>query len=398
MNKKGDVFFMSKTLLISTLFTLLFIAFTGSHKLQAAQIGDTFTDETGMITFEVKDTGKENICSVIGWKNEFDDVNLVNHIKLVIPETVVYEDTLYAVTSIESSSGTIYSDWISEMEIPASVKSIKVKHFTFGLEIAPEIEEVKDIHGVRLIFKCSPDAFEQIESITVGDTAIESIIYVPEEYLEEYKALFAGKLRCLFTDNDRGIRSYTGIPIAKIGDSSVNPEAFIFEDSYYRILNPDKKTVSLICSYALKKKGIKGTCYTQPSIVYYKGEKYKVTKIEYYAFCNVRFDEPVELKLPNTITSIESKSIGWNITRLDLSETKIKKIPKYLVNSYYDNYDESAKLKEVILPKTCKKLQKYAFYNCKKLKNIGMFENVNIGYRALRKKCNITKQKISPTS
>ena len=127
MNKKGDVFFMSKTLLISTLFTLLFIAFTGSHKLQAAQIGDTFTDETGMITFEVKDTGKENICSVIGWKNEFDDVNLVNNIKLVIPETVVYEDTLYAVTSIESSKGTIYSEWISEMEIPASIKSIKVK-------------------------------------------------------------------------------------------------------------------------------------------------------------------------------------------------------------------------------------------------------------------------------
>jgi len=34
-----------------------------------------------------------------------------------------------------------------------------------------------------------------------------------------------------------------------------------------------------------------------------------------------------------------------------------------VINSKYDNYDEPALLDEVVLPTTCKKLQKHAFEN-----------------------------------
>lgn len=343
-----------------------------ANECNAAELGDCIT--VGGVNYEVTDNKTKLTVAVIGFKMNEDQEN---NEKIFIPESIIYDGEEYAVDELKFKYNSMSLVNTSELDIPKSITKSNVKWIS--------IEGGK----ADITFRCPADALKEIDSVEVNAPAIESIIYVPEEYIKDYKNIFDGKTQCVFYDNDIAPRSYTGIPIYAVGTQDPLPEGFCYKDSYYRILDSKKKTVSLICSYALNKEGINGTCYKQPSKVYYNGIKYKVTKIEYYAFCNVRVGEVVELKLPKTISSIESKSIGWTVRKLDLSETKIKKIPAYVINSKYDNYDEPAILDEVVLPTTCKKLIKHAFYNLKKLKNITLYENTSIGYHALPKKCKV---------
>ncbi|MBR4725803.1 MAG: leucine-rich repeat domain-containing protein [Lachnospiraceae bacterium] len=369
--------------------------------VQAVQAGDTFKDENGFITYTITSAGGEKTCAVTDFIDVIYDGEAYSYAtRFIIPEQVTWNGEIYTVTAIESKYRSLDTEYVMEFEIPATIQSINTSYFEFDM---PR----EEAEGIRITLKCAPSAFKHLKMFNVNSSAIESIIYVPREYLEEYKELLTGKTGCTFYDNDIEARTYTELPVAAIGDENVLPSGFYYSGSYYRILDPGKKTVSLITKTGSR--GM-GTTYEQPAYVYYRDEKYTVTRIEYYAYCNVFYDNFFELRLPSTITEIEPKSIGWTVTKLDLSKTQIRTIPSNLVNSGYDEYDEPAVLREVILPETCKKIKKYAFYNCSKLKSISIPAGVRkIGYHALNKTCKkiyiegslpkgITRQRMKKTS
>ena len=345
---------------------------------RAAQVGDTFSDEGGNITYEVTSAGYTKTCAVTGWKSEC--------VKVIIPEKVVYDKTEYAVTEIKPKYTAMITT-LNELEIPKTVNKLNISLFSFSplKDEAWKSYGYKD--GIKFVFKCSPSAFKDMKEFSVYADAISSRIQVPEEYLTEYKALFDGKTHCMFSDNDIAMREYTGIPLVAISDMTTLPEGFICDGSYYKILDGTKRTASLLKKPMEMNPEMNGTVYEQPSRVNYKGVNYTVTKIEYYAFCDAHRGVCYAVKLPSTISSLASKSFGWQVTSLDLSETNVKTIPSNLFNTRYDEYGYSPKVKSVILPDTSKTISKNAFYRCKKLKSIKLPASVkNIGKKAFSSK------------
>ena len=355
MNKKA-VFLLMLGLMI--LFSDLFV-----NKVKAAQVGDTFSDENGFIFYEVTSDGYTKTCAVTGWKNDCVYVD--------IPEKIIYENTEYTVTEIKTKYAVLYAD-IKELKIPSTVKKIHLKNLVFTPVVDDNWIKRDYEDGIKFVFECPATAFEELKELSVYADAISSRIFVPEKYLTDYRNIFAGKTHCMFSDNDIAMREYTGIPIAAIGDADALPEGFICDSSYYKILDSSKKTVSLLKKPVELDPKMNGNVYVQPSKVSYKGVDYTVTKIEYYAFCDAHRNVCYGVKLPSTITKLESKSFGWQITSLDLSETKVTIIPSNLFNKAYDEYGYSPKVKRVILPECCKKICKKAFYNCKKMKSISL--------------------------
>ena len=382
--------FMNKKILYGTacVLTLVIACLMSYNRVSAAQKGDTFTDENGWITYTITSVGNQNTCAVTAWKNTYVSDEDPEFKKMIIPETVLYENTEFTVTEINPKY-SVMSININEIEIPSTVTNINIKQFGFGLSGYDSNYDANDIkNGIKFVFKCAPGAFSKISRFTVVNEAISSIIYVPEEYLDEYRALLADKTHFIIRDNEREPRTYGSLPIVKIGDENVLPLGFIYKDSYYKILNSDKKTVSLIKKTKVTNKDLNGSIYKQPGKVFYKDMKFTVVKIEYFAFCDAMWPVFYGIKLPKTITSIDSKSIGWQITSLDLSETKIKTIPANLVNQCYDEFDEKPYLTEIILPKNCKTIKKKALYNCKLLKNVSIPAKTKyVGKKAFPSKC-----------
>lgn len=368
-----------KHLFFTTIVTVIFMTFITGLKAEAAEPGDTFTDEEGFITFTITSAGEDKTCAVTDFNDVIYDGEKYTYAdRFIIPERVNYEGVDYTVTAIESEYRIISTEYVTEFEIPATVQSINTAYFNFDY-----IREESD--AIKITLKCAPSAFQHLKMIGVNSPAIESIIYVPQKYIEEYRELLAGKTGCTFYDNDIEARTYTELPVAAIGDENVLPAGFYRSGTYYRILDPEKKTVSVITMVGNRSMG---TSYEQPAKVNFRDNEYTVTKVEYYAYCDVFYDRFFELKLPSTITEIEPKSIGWTVTKLDLSETHIRTIPSNLINSGYDEYDEPTVLREIVLPKNCRKINNYAFYNCKKLKSITIPAGVRkIGYHALNKTC-----------
>lgn len=376
---------MKKLLWVWGLFTVFFLSVLGRNKLMGAQIGETFTDADNYITYEITSVGDNPTCSVVAWENDSEEIDKINNKKIIIPETVVHDETTYMVTAISPVAESLAVEWVNEFEIPETVQNIDVTSFMFYMnEASDEIPSGK----IKFVFKCAPKAFKQLERITVNEPALESMIYVPKKYLEEYKQVLSGKTACVFFDNDRESRSYTGLSVTYIGDETALPEGFMCDGSCYRILNPKKKTVSLIKKPKVLDKEYEGSIYEQPANVYFRGDKYTVTKIEYYAFCEASYNCYYGVKLPDSITSIDSKSIGWNITSLDLGDSSITTIPKSVVNGNYDEYDMEPLLRKVVLPKSCTRIMKKAFYNCKYLKNVTLTTEVSmLGTKAFSSKC-----------
>ncbi len=368
-----------KNCFITAIITMIFMAFVSVLKAEGAETGDTFTDAEGFITFTITSVDGDKTCAVTDFCDVvYDGKKYIYADKFIVPERIVYEGEKYTVTAIESKYSSISTEYVTEFEIPATIQSINTSYFEFDFTR-------EEAEAIRITLKCAPSAFLHLKMIDVNSPAIESIIYVPQDYLEEYREFLDGKTGCTFYDNDIEARTYTELPVAAIGDENVLPAGFYRDGTYYRILDPEKKTVSVITKVG--NRGM-GASYEQPAKVYYRDTEYTVTKVEYYAYCNVFYDRYFELKLPSTITEIEPKSIGWTVTKLDLSETQIVTIPSNLVNSGYDEYDEPSVLREAVLPKTCKKIKKYAFYNCKELKSITIPAGVKkIGYHALNKTC-----------
>ena len=109
-----------------------------------------------------------------------------------------------------------------------------------------------------------------------------------------------------------------------------------------------------------------------------------MTEVDYFAF----YDIKGIVKLPKSITKIAKECFGQYVTKVDLSETKVKTIPSDLFLNYGDNDDSDPIVSEVILPKGCKKIESNAFYRCKNLKNITIPKKVTkIGEKAFNKKC-----------
>ncbi|MBO4416289.1 MAG: leucine-rich repeat protein [Lachnospiraceae bacterium] len=351
------------------------------RKAASAKRGDKVRSRDGNFLYEITSTGKEKTCALIWWQDDFygDADAQKNGLKYIIPETIQYGTDDYTVNEIRTAYGALDAMWVDEIEFPATIRKTNLRYCLF------ELDGFNPRPGVKITFKCDPSVFTELKKITVSSNAIESIIYVPEEYLEGYRELLKDKTACDFSDNDIESRVYTGIPVTYIGDEDILPEGFVNDGSFYRILDSKKRTVSLLTTYKIM--GLGENSYTQPGEVMYRGEKYTVTGIEYYAFCNVHYKDRIELKLPSTVASIESRSIGWTVTKLDLSETKIKEIPEFLVNSDYDEYDEPTVITEIILPKKCKKIADQAFYNCEGLKSITLPKGITIGTDALPEGC-----------
>ena len=380
---------MGRRIILCVIFlTLCFMTcFAEFPIVKGAETGVVFTDANDQITYRITSNGKEKTCEVIGWKNENYLLDNPACRNLIIPKEVEYDNNTYSVTAITPEHEIMIS-YADEIEIPETVTTINAKFFDFGFYEYENINADIIENGIKIVFKCSPSAFRKVKEISIANEAISSIIYVPDAYLEDYKLIFKGKTKCYIRDNDKTTRFYTGIPVRSIEDENPLPEGFIYEKSYYKIMDDEKKEVSLIKKIKETDESKTGSIYEQPSDVYYKGVEYKVVKIDYFAFCDAKWPVIYGIKLPPTIRYIESQSIGWQISSMDLSETCIDYIPENVVNRYYDEYDENPYLCKILLPETCLKIGKKAFYNCKRLKSISLPSSLKkIGKKAFSSKC-----------
>ncbi len=312
----------------------------------------------------------ENSVALSGWGNYYDYYDM----KIVIPEKVEYDGVQYTVKMITGDKDFSF-DNISLIDIPASIKYIEPSFMSF------EVDYKKS--GINIICRCPATAFSNVKSINVNAPAIESVIYVPENEYEDYKTLIEKISSCTFYDTEDMFRDYCGIKVAKIGEEDVMPLGFIYDESSYKVLDEEKGTVALIKAEnnsSCNKDGL----YDQPEKVFYKNKEFTVTEVEYFAFHSING----AVKLPKTITKLASECFGQYVTKVDLSETKVKTIPTKLFLNYGDNDDSDPIVSEIILPKGCKKIESEAFYRCKELKKITIPKKVTkIGKKAFNKKC-----------
>lgn len=176
---------MNKKILYGTacVLTLVIACLMSYNRVSAAQKGDTFTDENGWITYTITSVGNQNTCAVTAWKNIYVSDEDPEFKKMIIPETVLYENTEFTVTEINPKY-SVMSININEIEIPSTVTNIDIKQFGFGLSGYDSNYDANDIkNGIKFVFKCAPGAFSKISRFTVVNEAISSIIYVPEEYM-----------------------------------------------------------------------------------------------------------------------------------------------------------------------------------------------------------------------
>ena len=163
-------------------------------------------------------------------------------------------------------------------------------------------------------------------------------------------------------------------------------EYFEYEGATYKVINEKKHRVQLVKSRPLTE--YDGKRYEQEAYVYNGDIKYSVYSIGYKAFSEEGLDIKFELKLPLTVRELKSESMGTNIKRLDMSETKVKTIPSFLFVTYEGIKNCTPAVAEVLLSQSCKNIQCYAFQKCKNLKSLAIPENVKkIGYHAFDKTC-----------
>ena len=321
------------------------------------------------VTYRIKKNGVEREAvlnlDIEGWERNEAYSN-----GLIIPEIIEHDGEEYLVTELTDDNGHIYISGLSKVEFPATIKKISARNITI------------EGYSIPIIFRCSSEAFSDVQHIGLDESAIESIIYCPDNELEEYKNLMDKICKVTFYDTEDFHRSYCGLAVAKIGEENVIPLAFHADSGYYKILNSKKKTVALICAdfNTTYMEGI----YEQPGTVSYRGNKYHVTLIEYFAFHMSRCG----IKLPSTVKKLSTECFGQHVKMVDLSETKIKKIKKNLFLDYGDNDSSEPEVAEVILPESCTDIERKAFYRCKKLRSITIPSKVKtIGYKAFYKKC-----------
>ena len=131
-----------------------------------------------------------------------------------------------------------------------------------------------------------------------------------------------------------------------------------------------------------------GKCYEQEAYVFDGDTRYSVYSIGYKAFSEDGIKGKVEVKLPSTVKILKSECMGANITKLDLSETKVKTIPSYLFVTYEGAKNNIPEISEIKFPTTCKGIAGYAFYKCNNIKRLEIPGKVTkLGYYAIGKTC-----------
>ncbi len=365
-------FYLTVKRLIQLMVVFLLACFCCA-KAKAAAPGDKFGD--GVFEYTILTNEGEAKVALSDWKQSFRKYGQ----EIVIPEKVEYEGVSYTVTEItgEKYNGISYFTFsnASKIVIPASVTKIDPIYFEFDTNNGNQ--------PVTIVFNCKASVLSNVKLIEVNSPAIESVIYVPEDEYEEYKTLIDKISFCTFYDTEDVFRRYCGIKIAKIGEEDVMPLGFIYDEASYKVLDEENGTAALICADS-NSTCFKNNVYSQPEKVYCNGREFTVTEVEYFAFFSING----AVKLPKTITKLASECFGQYVTKVDLSETKVKTIPTKLFLNYGDNDDSDPIVSEIILPKGCKKIESEAFYRCKELKKITIPKKVTkIGKKAFNKKC-----------
>ena len=189
-----------------------------------------------------------------------------------------------------------------------------------------------------------------------------------------------------FADVTYGDKTENGVTFQIDKDKDLNEDEFEYEGAVYRIISEKKHRVQLVKVRPLKY--YDGKCYEQEAYVYKGDVKYSVYSIGYKAFSEDGLKAKVDVKLPSTVRILKSECMGVNISKLDLSETKVKTIPSYLFVSYEGTRNVTPAVYEIVLPQTCKKIAGYAFNKCDNIKKLIIPETVTkIGYYAIGKTC-----------
>lgn len=369
-----------KAFLLSV-FTILFtFGFSGlniqavepTEAVEAIEVGtDTFQIEElpGVYFEKIPDSEEQEVRAVIDVEGEpvYEEYGA----EIIIPEKFLCNGEEYIVTEIKGCNNYIYLWNVSKIIIPSSVKKINARGFS-----------VEGYGPVKFIFDCDFNALESLEFINLNECAIESIVYCSKSDLKAYRNLIKKISRVTFYDTEDNFRSYCGINVAVSGEEDVLPLGFRAEHGYYKVLDADKRTVSLICAdYSTNKlEGI----YEQPGVVYYNEIPFTVIKVDYAAF----FMSKCGIKLPSTIKYLASGCFGQHVTSVDLSKTSVRKINSALFLSYFDTDDTEPEVTSVILSESLRIIKKKAFYNCHKIKNITIPKDVKwMGYKAFYKTC-----------
>ena len=359
------------TLLIC--FAGILLPFTSGRAYATGKNPDTIKE--GAYEYTVTKTGDKPEVALTGWESRFD----TGFGELIIPEKVSHKGISYTVTSIKSEAG-FNSYNATVIDIPSTVTSIEAKSLFFetsGLSTP-----------VKIFFRCPASAFDNVSTVDVNASAIESIIYVPKSELQEYRNIMGEKSRCLLSELKGETRNCCGIKVAAIGDADVIPSGFEYDGTYYKVTDEKKHEVSVI--YVTLESGlIYNKIYEQYGEVEYAGRKWKVTKLEYHAYYLIL----AEIKLPSSIKTLAPECLGRYVKKADLSDTSIEVIPSDLfidIAVYDTNMDQKPTVTSVVLPDCCKEIKSKAFYNCERLKNITVPASVEkIGNKAFPKKCKV---------
>lgn len=287
---------------------------------------------------------------------------------IIIPETVVFNDVTYRVTSIGRGAFS-FCQSLTNITIPDSINSIEDRAFDccksltsitipdcvtsigeaafWGCESLTSInipDSVKDI-GDCAFFACS-----SLPAITIPD----SVNIMGESAFENcfsLKTITYIGTAAQWNSWQRGSHWNYNTP----SEIVVEPMATLINGIYYR-LNKGKLTAKVI------QRGSSERNIAIPKIIEFNGVSYLVTSIGEYAFSGC--ESLNSINIPDSVTSIEDYAFG------DCSYLTSVTIPTSVTSIGRKAFACCFKLPAIIIPNSVTSIGSWAFAGCYNLTNI----------------------------
>lgn len=274
-----------------------------------------------------------------------------NEISIKIPEKVTYNNKEYTVTKVESDLSNLSKT--TKITFPATITDISgitlptLDSITFLGKIPPKVNEKTCIYN--------------------SDGGL--IIYSPVGTVEVFRNRLESHCS-FFVSTPFGGDGYEDdwffAAFAEIGKNPTSVKMFAKDGLVFKVntkANAAKPTVTLLQVNYGTKYGA-ASVLVLPEKVKFGGKYYTLTSL---ASDSLRYTYSSVIKVPNTVTSVDTGTFGYCVEYLFLSDN-IKKLPNNMIGGDYDGHDYE--LKYVSLPSKLKSMSKKTFSGAKKLKSV----------------------------
>jgi hypothetical protein len=325
---------------------LIAVAIAVSSSLSA--FSDTFKDSTYGLYFETSDDGTCSVVKPTSGSYSGD---------IVIPSTVMYNDTEYTVTSIGIKAFQLCTS-LTSVTIPESVTSIGSRAFYYCQKLAsvnlPEsltsIETYTFYGCEKLTSVTIPEGVTSIESNAFAACTALTSVTIPSSTTSIKSSAFYG---CTKLTSVTIPGSVTSIATNAFNNCSALTKVEITDLAAWCNISFGNANANPL--YYAKNLYLNGELVTELDI------PDSVTEIKAYAFENGSF---TSLTLPSTITSIGTSAFS-GCTSL-LGE----------VSDKFNNEGESGTKNVLIIPNSVTTISTSAFQNCTALENLWLGNSV----------------------